>query len=301
MTNTIQDEVTRLMGVGDDPDTATEEEILPEEKQELEVEGEGDTEELEDGEGAAEEGSEDGEESGDAEDKEESEDKEGEEPESDMDKLTRENEELKVLLEEVLKPKVEEVEGGEEKPATTQLEVKTQSYITAEEMDSIVGVDGSAEALNKVLNTVRQDAINTVVEHVAKSIPNLVASEVYRTVSTQNTINEFYIANPDLRKFKQFSGYIYNGLSDKFQGKKMMDFLEGSKLAVEGGYDLATEVKKQLKIRGGNATVPKEESKPKPMPGGSSGSARRGVRDKPVKPKGVKSEVEALKKKFGVR
>lgn len=230
------------------------------------------------------------------------------EPDPEPDPLTelkKENSELRALLEDTLKqanaqanPDVDpEKDPAESKE--TGLKLNPQEYATTEIMEQIMQT-GSVEAMNTLLNAVRQDAVNMVLEHVTKSIPELVTKEAGRVVSTYSAITEFYQVNPTLKPYKTFASHIYEELVAQNPGKKLMDFLEGSKDAVEAGYDLATIVREKLKMRKG-VNLPPEKAPPANIrqAGGTSGSAHRGVQKEPPIATGVESEVAALKKRYG--
>jgi hypothetical protein len=308
VTNAVKDEVSRLLG--GKPDDISNNEGVEKEETLLESEQELGEEEVIPGEEqqGAETEDETQEETQEEEQEQvvdEGESDEGEKSESDLDELRKENDELRALLEDVLESKKEkdkkepEPEQGKDKP---QVEIKAQDYVTSTDIDAIVTGEGSAsvETLNKVLNKVRKDTANEVIEHVVKSIPQIVATEANRVVATHLAVNEFYAVNKNLRPFKKFTGLVYSELEANHPDKQLLDFLEGSDAAVAGGYDLATEVKKRLKMRQTGKPENKPENRSK-QPGGTSGSARRGFKEKPPAPTGVKSEVEALKGRFGVR
>ena len=301
----VKNEVSQLMGVKD-ATTEGKKETLSKEEQKLEVEGGVDSTidaGVADGEETQAEVKTD-EEVGDAPDTTD-EDKESEVPEGNLDKLKQENEELRALLEDTLgsKEPKEEVGSKQPAPALTKLEPKTQSYAKLEDIEQITAGDsGGVTTLNMLLNTVRQDAVNMVIEHIAASIPDLVTREATRVVATQEAINEFYRINTDLRKFKQFTSFVYEGLIGQHPGKYLVDFLEGSEAAVKDDYDLATEVRKRLKMRGDKGVqVASRKSEVRPQATGTNASSKRGIHEKLPAPKGVQSEVEALKQKFGTR
>lgn len=147
---------------------------------------------------------------------EDSEELELEEPLEDKEEAQAEPSELETLREQnkIMAKQLEEIsakifgKAQDNQPVKDQPEAKPIQFIDEEGMQSLFE---SPDNLNRLLNETMQKTISTIV----RDLPQVINSEVMKTVEIQSTINRFYEQNPDLTEHSQYLGYISTEIAQK--------------------------------------------------------------------------------------
>lgn len=124
-----------------------------------------------------------------------------------------------------------------------------------------------------LLNTVATAARDKAVEHSARSIPVIAASEVNRTMSAAETAGNFYKVNKDLAQFKPTVRAIFEDMIVKNPGLSPAEILNDR---------LAPEVRSRLGLKAPVAAAKKTAGKRPNTAPGTGGRTTRGGKPTPT-------------------
>ena len=193
-------------------------------------------------------------------------------------RLTRENSELRALIEQT----VGQVMGPREAQKLTpeqEAEQKKKANEAANQVIPFLSSDAlydqatkSAESFNALLTAV----VNTAVAKSVQMLPNITARFVDRQMSTRLSVQEFLTANKDLIPHRKYLGFVSNELAAKHPEWDLPTLLTESEKEVRGRLKLTKPTQQQLDsgvVQGATRTV---ESDPAFVPSGGGGGNRRG-------------------------
>jgi hypothetical protein len=165
-------------------------------------------------------------------------------------------------------------EGEESESASVQMDIN--DLVSAEDYQAAID---SHEGFNKVMGKVATAAANKAVQHMFKTLPQLVDNNVTRKVVLQNSISQFLNANRDLVPHRKFMAYTFDELMAQNPGMSPIAVIETM---------LGPETRKRLGIKSGSK-LPVRSGKQANVAPGSTG--REAVR-KPIST--IASEIDKM-------
>jgi len=246
MPQSIEDQIDEMLKVTDEPSvTVSEEEPEPEPeepkeevKEDESAESEGDEEE---GKGE-EEVEEKVEETTEEKPEEIEEEPKPEEPE--LDRIKRENEELRKRVDDLSapkepEPKPEPKEEPKPEPKPEKLEIEEVDFLGGVDVDDLTR---DPAELNKLLNKVYTQGIDSarkvLGENILRSLPEIVKNNVATVISLRKASEDFYEANEDLKPFKRVVSAVFEEVAANNPDKRMEEILE----------DVEKESRKRLEL-----------------------------------------------------
>lgn len=129
--------------------------------------------------------------------------------EDERDSLLEQNKKLLERLEATPIPVVKPAEPTPIVPVVPVVPVvpEIKSFLGEEDIDEVVSDPMKLEAL---LTRVAEHAKTTTVEHVLRSMPNMIVTQIQQQTLIKNAVDDFYDANEDLKIAKKTVGIMAN-------------------------------------------------------------------------------------------
>lgn len=202
--------------------------------------------------------------------------------ETDLERMTRENAELKAHLEEmagkfVTPPAPKQLTPEEQAAQKTQREQQAKQILKFLPDDTVFDdVMKSSENFNALLTSV----VNTAVERSLRLMPQVATQLVEQQINLKTAVRDFYTDNKDLEPHKKYVGFVANEVAAQHSDWGLTQILQETEKEVRNRLKLARAGENMQAVQPGsvqqtgtiiNRTAP---SNPGFVPGGGGG--RRG-------------------------
>lgn len=202
--------------------------------------------------------------------------------ETDLERMTRENAELKAHLEEmagrfVTPPAPKQLTPEEQAAQKTRMEQQAKQILKFLPDDTVFDdVMKSSENFNALLTSV----VNTAVERSLRLMPQVATQLVEQQINLKTAVRDFYTDNKDLEPHKKYVGFVANEIAAQHSDWGLTQILQETEKEVRGRLKLARAGDNMQAVQPGsvqqtgtivNRTAP---SNPGFVPGGGGG--RRG-------------------------
>ena len=193
-------------------------------------------------------------------------------------RLTRENAELRALIEQtvgqVMGPrepqKLTPEQEAEQRKRIEDAAKQSIQFIKDDAMYDLATKD--AASFNALLTAV----VNTAVAKSVQMLPNVTSRFIDRQMSTRLAVQDFFAANKDLLPHRKYVGFVSNELAAKHPDWDLPTLLTESEKEVRGRLKIARPTQQMVAegvVQGATRTV---ESDPAFVPGAGGGGSRRG-------------------------
>lgn len=202
--------------------------------------------------------------------------------ETDLERMTRENAELKAHLEEmagrfVTPPAPKQLTPEEQAAQKTRIEQQARQVLKFLPDDTVFDdVMKSSDNFNALLTSV----VNTAVERSLRLMPQVATQLVEQQINLKTAVRDFYTDNRDLEPHKKYVGFVANEVAAQHSDWGLTQILQETEKEVRGRLKLARAGENMQAVQPGsvqqtgtivNRTAP---SNPGFVPGGGGG--RRG-------------------------
>lgn len=222
-----------------------------------------------------------GETEGDEESVQEEESEEEEEP-SEIEKLRNEFRELKEENAE-LRERIEGEDEGPEEEAPQEPEEEEEprqdlsetQFVTDEEFEEVTQ---DPESFNEFLQAFGERLLSAAEENILHQIPSLVQKTTERQVSTQQTVQNFWESNPELKEYSSFVQHIANQVESEHPDATLQEQLEETARRAREELNIKEKAEEIERNRQEGNDDESQESSPStaPKPRGRRGPADRG-------------------------
>lgn len=161
--------------------------------------------------------------------------------ESDLERMTRENAELKAHLEEmagrfVTPPAPKQLTPEEQAAQKTRIEQQARQVLKFLPDDTVFDdVMKSSDNFNALLTSV----VNTAVERSLRLMPQVATQLVEQQINLKTAVRDFYTDNRDLEPHKKYVGFVANEVAAQHSDWGLTQILQETEKEVRGRLKLA--------------------------------------------------------------